>query len=156
MFVFDALSGFYDSLMEIVSTICFCSLIICCVYIYWAAVVGQISKPQKQAAVGALIWVCILIGIHCYLVNAFNIPLLVPPLGTPFFVQFMQVIQYLVTIAVLLLVGFIFIVIGLKMLDKRFETYLMSALMFLGVLIFLHFYILGAFGVPLIFPPAMW
>jgi uncharacterized membrane protein YhfC len=119
-------------------------------------VVGQISKPQKQAAVGALIWVCILIGIHCYLVNAFNIPLLVPPLGTPFFVQFMQVIQYLVTIAVLLLVGFIFIVIGLKMLDKRFETYLMSALMFLGVLIFLHFYILGAFGVPLIFPPAMW
>ena len=156
LFVMDLGTTVYDSVMAVVNYICFASLILCCLYIYLTATIGQIAKVYKQAAIVAFIWVCILIGVHSYMVTYLGIPLLVPPLGTPYFVDFMHVIQYIMTLAVILLFAFCAIVILLKQLSSEFGKHAFSGLIFLFFLIGLHIYIQAEFGVPLIFPPTMW
>jgi len=146
----------YSPFMAFINYICFCSLVLCCLYVYWAATVGQISKGYKQAAIVALLWVCILIGVHVYFTEAFGIPLILPPVNTAFFITFMHVIQYFASIAVILLCAFLFIMAVLKNLDGKYGQHMVSALLFLIILICLHTYVLDEFGVPIIFPPNLW
>lgn len=156
LFVMDLGTVVYDSVLAVVNYICFASLILCCLYIYLAATIGQIAKVYKQAAVVAFIWVCILIGMHSYSVNYLGIPILVPPIGTPYFEEFLHVVQFIMTLAVLLLFGFFAIMALLKQLSSEFGKHAFSALIFLIFLVGLHVYISAEFGVPLIFPPGMW
>lgn len=142
--------------MAVINYICFGSLVGCCVYIYWAAMIGQVSKSYKQLAVGALIYVCILIGVHSVLVTEFGITLLMPPIETPYFIEFIRVIQFLASVAVVLLAAFIFAAAALKNIAKEYGKHAVSALIFLVILIFLHNWVLEQTGVPLIFPPNLW
>lgn len=154
--MFDIANDAFAQFMVIVNYVCFGLLVGACLYIYWAAMIGQVTKPYKQAAVGAFIGVCVLIGLHSVLVTKFGITLLVPPIGTPYFMDFIRVIQFLASVAVVLLATFIFVAAALKNLAKEYGKHLMSALIFLGILILLHNYVLEETGVPLIFPPNLW
>ncbi len=156
MFVCDFIADFYNQTWAVVSYIFFGSVVVSCLYIYWAAMVGQIAKGYKQAAIVALMWVCILIGVHVYLTQAFHMPILVPPIGSPFFTEFMHVIQFLASMAVVFLFGFLCIVMVLKNVAGEYGKHVMSALIFLAILFFLHQFIVGQFGIPLIFPPTLW
>ena len=156
LIIMDLGTEVYNPILAVVNYICFASLILCCLFIYLTATIGQIAKGYKQAAMVAFIWVCILIGVHSYMVTYFGIPLLVPPLGTPYFIDFMHVIQYITTITVLLLACFFFIVVLLKQFSSEFGKHAFSALIFLFLLIGLHTYVLAEFGVPLVFPPNLW
>lgn len=128
--VMDFAGDFYSPFMAVINYVLFCSLMICCLYVYWAAIVGQVAKGYKQVAVVAFIWVCILIGVHLYLVDAFGITLLVPPVGTPFFTEFMHIIQFFASIAVVLLFAFVCITALLKNFAKEYGKYMVSALLF--------------------------
>jgi len=149
-------TDFYSPIMAVINYVCFVSLVVCCLYVYWAATIGQISKGYKQAAVVALLWICILIGLQVYLTSTFGITLIVPPINTPFFTEFMHVIQFLATIAVVLLGAIIFILALLKNLSSEYGKQMVSAIIFLIILISIHSVLVSEFGVPLIFPPNLW
>jgi small basic protein len=85
-----------------------------------------------------------------------GIPLLVPPIGTLYFTEFMHVIQYFATFAVIILAAVIFGTALLSRLDKSYSKTFMSALLFLIVIVVIHWYIFDNFGIPLIFPPNLW
>jgi hypothetical protein len=152
----DVVGETYSLICAIGNYIAFGSLVLCCLYVFWASTVGQISKGYKQAAIVALIWVCVLIGIHVYFSEALGIPIIVPPVESGFFLVFMRVIQYFASIAVILLCAILFIAAVLKNFDGKYGQYLVSALLFLIILIGLHMYILDEFGVAIIFPPNLW
>ena len=147
---------FYDPFMAVVNCVCFVSLVVCCLYLYWAATVEKVAKGYKQVAVGALVWICSLIGFHVYLIGAFGISLIVPPLNTPFFTEFMHVIQFLATIALVVLCAIIFIFAAVKNLIREYGHLVVTAIIFLVILVCIHFVLVSEFGVPLIFPPTRW
>jgi small basic protein len=156
LYLLNLVGDTYSSVMAVVNYVCFAALCGCCVIIYIAGVVGQFHHYYKTMAVGSFLLVVVLCVIHYFLLQNLGIPLLVPPVGSPYFTEFMHVIQYLVTLAVVILGGVIFGTALLSRFDRFYSHAFMSALMFLIVLVGIHYYIFDSFGIPLIFPPNLW
>ena len=155
LYLLDLAGDIYSSVMAVVNYICFTAFCACCVIIYVAGAIGQFHSYYKSMAIGSFLTVVVLLVAHFSLQN-FGITILVPPIGTPYFTEFMHVIQYLVTIAVVILVIVIFATALLSRLDRYYTSALRSAVIFLIVLICLHYYIYDNFGISLIFPPNLW
>jgi len=156
LYLLDIADETYSSVMAVVNYVCFAALCGCCVVVYFAGVIGQLQNYYKGIAVGAIIGVIVLLVINYFFIQYLGISLLVPPIGTPYFTDFMHVIQYLASIAVVLLAIVIFATALLSKLDRYYSHTLMSALLFLFVIVGLHFYIYNIFGILLIFPPNLW
>ena len=154
--VVDIVGETYKQVQAIVSYGCFTMVIICCVYLYCVVVIGQVQRFYKHLAVGLGIVLILLFGIHFYMLETFGIPLIVPPIGTLYFTEFMHVMQFIASIAILLLCGIIFGTAVLSKLDHFYGRTFMSAFLCLIVLVVIHFYIADNFGVLLIFPPNLW
>jgi hypothetical protein len=156
IYLLDLAGDMYSSLMAIVNYVCFAALCGCCVVVYIAGVIGQLQHFYKHMAVVAIMIIVVLFVVHYFMLENLGIPLLVPPIGTPYFTDFMHIIQYLATFAVVILGAVIFVTALLSRLDHLYGHAFMSALLFLIVIVIIHYYINDNFGVPLIFPPNMW
>ena len=156
LYLLDIAGDVYSATMAVVNYICFAALCGCCVIVYVSGVIGQFDRYYKHLAVGGIIAIVLLFVIHYILLDNFGIPLLVPPIGTIYFTEFMHIIQYIATFAVVILGATIFITALLSKLDHFYGHAFTSALLFLIVIIILHYYINDNFGVPLIFPPTLW
>ncbi len=155
-YVFDLAGDIYSSTMAVVNYICFAALCCCCVIAYLSSAIGQFRGSYKGLAVGSVLTIIVLFVTHYILLDNFGIPLLVPPIGTIYFTEFMHIIQYLATFSVIILGALIFATALLSKLDGSYGHAFTSAVMFLIVLIIIHYYINDSFGVPIIFPPNLW
>jgi len=156
LYLLDIAGEMYSSVMAVVNYVCFGAICACCVVVYFAVVIGQFQNHYKGVAVGTTIGIVILLVINYFFIKYLGISLLVPPIGTPYFTDFMHVIQYLASIAVVLLAIVIFATALLSKLDRYYSHTLMSAVLFLFVIVGLHFYIYNNFGILIIFPPNLW
>jgi hypothetical protein len=156
LYIYDLAGDIYSSAMAVVNYICFATLCFCCVIVYLASAIGQFHGSYKGLAVSGLLSIIVLVVIHIILLDNFGIPLLIPPIGTIYFTDFMHIIQYLASFAVIILGALIFATAFLSKLEGSYGHVFVSALMFLIVLIIIHTYINDEFGIPIIFPPNLW
>lgn len=156
LFLLDVFSDTYNGILAVVNFVCFAAVILCCVFIYIAGVVGQFERYYKHLAVSAIIGLITLFLIHFYMVENLGIPLILPPVGTPYFTEFMHIMQYLASVAVIILGAFLSVMMVLKYIDRYYSRSFMNALLFLIVIVVIHIYLEDTFGVKLIFPPNLW
>jgi hypothetical protein len=156
LYLLDLAGDVYSNVMAVINYICFTALCLCVVIIYIAGVIGQFQGNYKSMAGGSIIVLIILIVVHFVMLSNFGIPLLVPPINTPYFTDFMHVIQYLATFAVVILLAVILVMALLSRLDHSYGHAFTSALIFLIVILIIHFYIYNEFGIKIIFPPNLW
>jgi len=152
----DVIVESYNQILAIVNYICFAAVIICCVYIYCVLVIGQVERFYKHLAISALIILIVLVIIHFVMLDSFGIPLIVPPVNTLYFTEFMHVMQYIASVAIIILCAIIFLTAVLSKIDHFYGRTFMSAFLCLIVLLVIHFYIEDMFGIRLIFPPNLW
>lgn len=155
-YILDVVQDTYSAVLATVNFICFAMVMLCAVYIFVIVVMGQFSGWYKHLAVGAIATFATLLIVHFYMIDTFGIPLILPPMNTPYFVEFMHIIQFIATIAVLILGAYIFAVATLKNIDRYYGRQMVSAVLCLIILIAIHMYLYDAFGIQLIFPPDMW
>ncbi|MHA1130355.1 MAG: hypothetical protein ACTSQI_15145 [Candidatus Helarchaeota archaeon] len=146
----------YSQFMAIVNYICFGAVCVCLVIVFVMITLGQFSHYHKTLAISTLTVAILLIMIHWILVNNFGITLLVPPIGTPYFNEFMHVVQYISSIMVVILAAFTFLMAVLSRVDHWYQHGFVSGFAYLILLGLIHWYILDNFGIPLIFPPTLW
>ena len=156
LYIFDLAGDVYSSAMAVVNYICFAALCCCIAIVFVSGAIGQFDKYYKHLAVGGILGIVVLVVIHIIILDNLGIPLLVPPIGTIYFTEFMHIIQYLASFAVIILGAVIFVAAFLSKLDHSYGKLFTSALMFLVVLIIIHMYVRDEFGVLIIFPPNLW
>ncbi len=156
MYVWDAIGDSYSVIMAIVNYVCFGAFILCCVLFYAVVVIGLFDRYYKHVAVSTMIIIIILIIIHWIALDNFGIPILVPPLGTPYFIDFMHIMQYIASVSIVLLLAAIFIFAILGRFDYFYQRQFSGAFIYFVILIVLHFYLEDTFGIKLIFPPNLW
>ena len=154
--ILDLAEEAYSSIMIVVNFICFGALCLCITFIFVVWTIGQYDGAYKHVAHGAFLLVIGLLVIHYITSTYFGIPLVVPPMGTPYFAEFMHIIQYVVTIAFVFLLIALFILGIVSRLDHFYSHPFMSACIAFVILVGLHFYVADQFGVMLIFPPTLW
>ena len=153
----DIAQDSYDYVMAIINYVCFGSVCACAVILCIMLIIGQWDYWYKRLATGALIALITLFVIHFWLEAEVGIPLIVPPVDTVYFTEFMHVIQYIASISVLILGGYVFACGALKLVDNhQFGRAFMGGIFALGIIIILHGYLLDNFGILLIFPPNLW
>ena len=146
----------YSLAMAVINFACFGSVCVCIGYLFVAAALGMFDKKYKGIAFSALLWVIIMFVLHFILLETFGIPVLLPPVDTLFFTEFMHVIQYIASFSLVIVTAFIFVMVALSRADKSYNHSVVSALIYLGLLIIIHFYVEDNFGIKIIFPPNLW
>jgi hypothetical protein len=146
----DVVGDSYSMVLVIVNFSCFGAVISLSVIAYCLSVI------YRKAPIPWLLSLIILFVIHFIMLDNLGIPLIVPPVNTPYFTEFMHIMQYIASIAILLLCAIIFITAVLSKLDKFYGRTFMSAFLCLIILVVIHYYIEENFGVLLIFPPNLW
>ncbi|MFX1293374.1 MAG: hypothetical protein ACFFD2_00750 [Promethearchaeota archaeon] len=146
----------YNQILAIANFLCFGAVCLCVVAIFIIITVGQfIGKYKSIALISLFILIC-LFTIHFILLDLTGIPLLVPPVKTIYFTEFMHILQYIASFAVLILGVIIFTMAALSRLDKGYQHYLISGVISLIILLLIHYYLFESFGIQLIFPPTLW
>ncbi|MHA1649414.1 MAG: hypothetical protein ACTSYB_04390 [Candidatus Helarchaeota archaeon] len=155
-YLLDMVQETYSQVMAIINYICFGAFVLCCVFFYITAVVGQFDRYYRHMAVGSLIGIVVLLILHFAFLDWLKIPLIVPPLDTPYFLEFMHVLQYIASLMVVILVAVIFIFAVLRQLDYYYKHAFVSAFIYLIIILTIHWYLEENFGILLIFPPNLW
>ena len=156
IFLLDFVQDVYSQVMAIVNYVCFGAVCLCFLYIYVAYTIGQFNGYYKHGAVGSFVIVVVLFGIHFYMLETFQIPLIVPPLETPYFTDFFRPIQGIASISLIVLLCAIFTLAPLSRVDSYYGRSLVSAIICLIVMIVIHFWLEENFDILLIFPPNLW
>jgi len=146
---------FYEPILAVVNFICFGALLVCCAILFLSVALDQLTGIKKMT-MPALITIIVLFIIHGVLLAEVHIPLLVPPIGTLYFTEFLRIIQYLASITILLLGAYIFLCAAIRQIDAGYGKRFMTGIAFLILLLVVHQYVLDEFGIPIIFPPTMW
>jgi hypothetical protein len=146
----------YSPILATVNFICFGALLVCCLLVYFGVTVDQFKNQYKHVTPGALLTLIFLLVLHYILVDSLHIPLLVPPLNTPYFTAFLRVIQYLASIAFVLLLAVLFLLAVVGRFDKRYSEKFTSSFIYWVILVIIHAYLQSEFGILLIFPPTLW
>lgn len=131
----------------------FLIFVICSVCFSWIAVIGQFSQAYRKVAVSLLLGIGIMLGIHFLMKEFLQLPLLVPPMDTPYFNEFICIIQYIMSFAVILLFGIIAGRALLRILDNHYGKLLVSSFLFLFILLGLNYWTSREFAIPLIYIP---
>ncbi len=156
LYLLDLVQESYSQVMAIINFICFGAFFACCVFFYVAVVIGIFDYYTKHVATTSLIVIITLLITHFVMLDNLGIPLIVPPIGTIYFTEFIHVMQYIASIAVVVLLACIFLLALLSRFDRRYQHQFVSAFLMLVVIGMLHVYILDNFGIPLIYPPNLW
>ena len=127
--------------------------VICSVCFSWIAVIGQFSKVYRRVAVLLLLGIGVILGLHFLMKGLLQIPRLVPPTGTLYFSEFISIIQYITSFAVILLFGIIAGRALLRILDNQYGKLLVSSFLFLFILLGLNYWMSREFTIPLIYLP---
>ncbi|MHA1266176.1 MAG: hypothetical protein ACTSRS_13165 [Candidatus Helarchaeota archaeon] len=153
----DWVTDSYSQIAAICNFIAFGALCVCIAYLFITAALGQIwQKPYKGYSAGALLFIIVLLLTHFLLKDSYGIYILLPPVNTLYFTEFMHVIQYLASVGVIVL-GTFFCLFGvLRFFDKSYGKACMSCLTWLIILFIIHYYIHDEFGVLIILPPTLW
>ncbi len=155
--LFDLAQDSYNQILAIVNYICFGSVCFCVVVLFVAILIARLDWWYKHIATAALIALITLFVVHFWLLGEVGIPLIVPPVDTIYFTEFMHIIQYIVTITVVVVGAYIFGAAALKLVDEyQFGKAFMSGLFYLILMLFIHGYFEQNFGIKLIFPPNLW
>lgn len=132
----------------------FLIFVICFVCFSWITVIGQFSKAYRRVAMFLLLGISVMLGLHFLMKRFLQVPLLVPPTGTLYFNEFICIIQYLTSFAVILLFGIIAGRTLLWLLDNHYGKLLVSSFLFLFILLGLNYWMSREFAIPLIYIPA--
>ena len=155
--ILDFAGESYSQVMAIVNFVCFGAFIFCATYIFVMAALGQFqAKPYKYFFFSSFLVLIVLLIIHFGLLETYGIPLLVPPVGTPYFTEFIHVMQYVASVAVVILGALVFVTAALTRIDPGFQKGVVSTLSVLVILLVIDYYIQDNFGIKLIFPPNLW
>ncbi len=142
--------------MAIANFVCFGAVCVCAVIIFVMVTLGQFNRYHRTIAFSTLLVLISLIVIHIVLVENFGITLLVPPINTLYFTEFIHVIQYLASITVVILAAIVFLMAALSRVDNWYQHGFVSGVAYLILLGIIHWYVLDNFGIPIIFPPTLW
>ncbi len=132
----------------------FLIFVICFVCFSWITVIGQFSKVYRRVAMLLLLGISVMLGLHFLMKRFLLVPLLVPPTGTLYFNEFICIIQYISSFAVILLFGIIAGRTLLWILDNHYRKLLVSSFLFLFILLGLNYWMSKEFAIPLIYIPA--
>lgn len=159
LYLLDVAGDGYSYALAIMNFIAFGSLCALIAYIFCAAAFGLLTNQAKYARglfYGSIFMVFILFTLHYLLLENFGIPVLVPPVGTPYFTEFMHVIQYIASISVIAIGAIIFITAALSKVDGFYGKFTVSGIIYLGILLLIHMYVEQETGIKIIFPPNLW
>jgi len=155
IYLLDIIVDSYSQFMAIINFVCFGSVCICIAYIFVVVALGQLSYWYKRLAIGAVVTLVVLFSLHFILAD-FGITLLVPPVNTIYFTEFMRIIQYIASVSIVLVATYVFVAAALSRADKRYSQGVVSGMIYLAILVIIHLYILENFGIKIIFPPNLW
>ena len=117
-YLLDVAQDSYNQILAIVNYVCFGSVCFCVVILFIAIVISRLDWWYRHLVTGALITLIVLFVVHFWLLGEVGIPLIVPPVDTIYFTEFIHVIQYIVTITVVVAAAYVFAAAALKLIDE--------------------------------------